>query len=75
MSNQRYLYYTPWCITDASMIACGLGYNGIDEKVKKPKFDRINSIYILEVEFGTSPNTMFVVSLYWLIINYSIGTI
>lgn len=62
MSNQRYLYYTPWCITDGAVIASGLGYNGKDEKTGKDKFDRIISIYILEVEFGLSPNSMFIVS-------------
>lgn len=61
MTSQRFLYYVPWCITDASVIACGLGYNGKDKTTNKNKYDRILSIYILEVELGTSASNMFIV--------------
>lgn len=58
MTSQRFQYYTAWCITDGSIIASGLGYNGEDPKTKKPLFDRIYSINIADVELGLSPNLM-----------------
>lgn len=58
MTNQRFLYYTGWCVTDGSIIASGLGYNGKDAKTGKHKFDKIVSIRILEIELGTSPQIM-----------------
>lgn len=59
MSNQRYQYYTAWCITDGSVIGAGLGYNGQDKITGTHSFDRITSINIIELETGNSPNTMF----------------
>ena len=61
MTNQRFLYYVPWCLTDGSVIASGLGYNGYDKETKKHKFDRIYSIAILEVEMGLTSNSMVIV--------------
>lgn len=58
MSNQRFLYYSGWCITDGSVIASGLGYAGKDEKTGEDKFDQIYSINILPVETGLSPTIM-----------------
>ena len=63
MTNQRIFYYSGWCITDGGIIACGLGYNGKDEKTSEHRFDRIVSIMILGVELGTSPNFMIQVNL------------
>lgn len=57
MTSQRFMYYIAWCITDGAMMACGLGYKGLD-KEGRPDFTRIMSIYILEIELGTSPATM-----------------
>jgi hypothetical protein len=62
MTNQRFLYYTPWCITDGAMIASGIGYGGVNPTTKEPIWDYITSIRIREVELGTSPNTMMIVS-------------
>ena len=62
MSNQRYLYYTPWCVTDGAVIASGLGYGGVDASTKKPIWDYISSIRIREIELGSSPNIMMQVS-------------
>lgn len=62
MTNQRFLYYVPWSIVDGSTIACGLAYNGVDEKTKKHRFDRIYNIRWQEVEFGTSCSTMMQVN-------------
>ena len=28
MTGQKFMYYTPWCFTDSSCIACGIAYNG-----------------------------------------------
>ena len=36
MTGQRFFYYTPWCLSDASCIACGISYNGT-EKSKDQK--------------------------------------
>lgn len=58
MIGQRFLYYVGWCITDASVIASGLGYNGQDPKTGEPKFNKITSVHILEVELGLSPQIM-----------------
>ena len=55
MTNQRFLYYTGWCVTDGSVIASGLGYKGQDPKTGEHKFDRVVSIRIMEVEAGLSP--------------------
>jgi hypothetical protein len=55
MTNQRILYYVPWCITDGSVIASGLGYNGKNPKTGKEDFYRIYSIDMLGVELGVSP--------------------
>lgn len=54
MSNQRFLYYQAWCVTDGSIIASGIGYDGLD-KQGNHKFDKITSVRILEVELGLSP--------------------
>ena len=58
MSGQRFMYYTPFKMTDASMIACGIGYNGTKQKDDKSPpehlFDRIVSIYVIDLETGWS---------------------
>ena len=48
------MYYTPWALTDAAVIACGLGFNG---KGKEGSFlwDRIISIYVWELETSATP--------------------
>ena len=58
MGGQKFLYYTPWCMSDTAAIACGLSYNGQDSKTQEHKWDRIVNIYIYNVECGTSPNGM-----------------
>ena len=72
MTNQRILYYVPWCITDGSVIASGLGYNGLDLHTKKHRWDRIISIRIFNVEFGISPAAMMIV-LFLTILSCDIG--
>jgi hypothetical protein len=47
----RFFYYTPFCFSDASFIACGLAYNGADPD----KWDRVYSIDIIGLETCWSP--------------------
>ena len=56
MTNHRLLFYTVWNNTDGLVHASGLSFAGIDEKRKKPKFDKfLTGRYIMEVETGHSP--------------------
>ena len=50
MFGQRMMYYALWCFQDASMIACGVGYNGM--KDKKHTWDKLLCIKVLEIELG-----------------------
>lgn len=63
MSNQRFLYYSGWCITDGAVMASGLGYAGKDPKTGEEKFDRIYSIDIAGVELEQSPQIMIQVNI------------
>ena len=49
MTGQRFMYYTPWCFCDASVIACGISW---DQKGKN--WERIVSIYIYDLETSGS---------------------
>lgn len=57
MSVKRFFYYTPFCMTTGSMIASGLGYNGMEKG--EHKWDKIVGVYIWEVESASSPMEMF----------------
>ena len=52
------MYYTPFKITDASMIACGISYNGTEKdkegNIIEHKTDRVVSIYVVALETGLS---------------------
>lgn len=53
MTGQRFMYYTPWCITDSAVKSCGLSYNGSTKEkdgTVTHKFDRIISIFIIALE-------------------------
>lgn len=52
MTGQKFMYYSPWCLSDASMIACGLAYNGTEKG--QHKWDHIVNVYILELEVYSS---------------------
>lgn len=52
MTIQRFMYYSPWCLSDAAMISCGLAYNGTDNGTHK--WDRIYNISIYDLEIGSS---------------------
>jgi len=49
----RCTYYSGWLMSQAAVILSGFGYNGLDEK-GNPKWDRVQNIDVLTVEFGTS---------------------
>lgn len=50
MTGGQFMYYSPWCISDAAMIACGLAYSGKENG--KHTWNRIYNvdIYGLMVE-------------------------
>ena len=50
MTGQRFMYYTPWCISDASQIASGLAYNAKD----KDAWNKIVNVKIIELETSTT---------------------
>ena len=61
MTGQKYMYYSPWGLTDAAMRVCGISYDGyiIDDKGQKIlSWDRITSNYIWKLETGTTPVEM-----------------
>lgn len=60
MTGQRFMYYTPFCFSDSSLIACGISYNGTIKKDGKLiyKWDKIVSIYIYALETAGSPVEM-----------------
>lgn len=74
MTGQRYMYYTPWSMSDAACIACGISYNDLStpaddkssDKAVKYNWDRVRNIFIYELE--TAPNPLKAMS-YW---NHSI---
>ena len=53
MTGQRFMYYTPWALTDAAVIACGLGYRG--KKDGNVNWDRIVSISVYDLETSATP--------------------
>lgn len=50
------MYYAGWCFQDASIIGCGLGYNGTKDGVDD--WYRLPVIKILEIELGVGPIPM-----------------
>jgi len=58
MSLKRAFYYGPFKMSSAATAACGLNYNGIDKKTGEHKWDKIVSVFIMEVETATSTMEM-----------------
>lgn len=61
MTGQRFFYYTPWCMSDASCIACGIAYDKTEETKDRKKvhhWDRIVNIYIWLLESSATPLEM-----------------
>lgn len=67
MTGRKFLYYTPWCLTDSAMIASGISYNGVDPKTKSPLFDKVISVFVIGIETGTSTTQMIPVKYIYLI--------
>jgi len=61
VSLVRYKYYFGWKIAEGGANACGLGYNGVDDKGKY-KWDRISNANVLKVEI---PENMSAITGNW----------
>ena len=46
----RLKYYLAWTLSESVCIASGLGFAGVDEKTKEPKWDLMNNIDIFAFE-------------------------
>jgi len=62
MTAKRFFYYTPFMLSNGTVIACGLSYNGkgTDPETKETfhKWDKIVAVYIMGVETADSCMTM-----------------
>jgi len=54
------MYYTPFCFSDSSLIACGISYNGFTKKDGAIiyKWDKLVNIYVWILETSSSPVEM-----------------
>jgi len=61
VTANRMMYYVPWKFANASSIACGLGYNGIQSKdgQKVHKWDKIECADSFGCELGTAVPKMW----------------
>ncbi|KAF2004373.1 membrane-bound O-acyltransferase domain-containing protein 5 [Amniculicola lignicola CBS 123094] len=48
----RMKYYGVWSLTEGSCILSGIGYNGIDPKTGRAKWDRLTNIIPLDIELA-----------------------
>jgi lysophospholipid acyltransferase len=48
----RTKYYAVWTLTEGACILSGLGYNGMDPKTNKPKWDRLENVNPLQIELA-----------------------
>jgi len=46
----RMKYYAVWSLSEGSCILSGIGYNGLDPKTNRPRWDRLTNIKPLEIE-------------------------
>ncbi|KAJ6198313.1 membrane-bound O-acyltransferase domain-containing protein 5 [Bipolaris maydis] len=46
----RMKYYAVWSLSEGACILSGIGYNGLDPKTQRPKWDRLTNIMPLEIE-------------------------
>ena len=56
MSLKRFYYYNPFCLSTGAIVACGLGYNGIENG--HHKWNKVVGVYWKELEMSTSPVEM-----------------
>jgi len=60
--GMRFMYYTPWCIMDATLKASGLAFNGIEKTEggkEKYKWNRLICVSILGTELHYAPTEVF----------------
>lgn len=50
----RMKYYAAWTISEGACILCGLGYNGYDPKTGQIKWNKMQNIDVMSVEFAQS---------------------
>ena len=48
--TSRLKYYGAWNLTEGACILTGLGYNGVDPKTQKQKWDRLTNIDAIQLE-------------------------
>ena len=56
MSVRRFFYYNPFCLSTGSIVASGLGYNGV--KDGEHQWNKVIGVYIWELETAGSPIEM-----------------
>jgi len=52
----RINHYGVWALTEASCIISGIGYNGLEENSKSPRWDRMRNVNALSIELAQSPH-------------------
>ncbi|KXS14466.1 MBOAT-domain-containing protein [Gonapodya prolifera JEL478] len=52
--NQRCKFYLLWKISEGVCVLCGVGYNGVDPKTGKHKWDRCTNVRPLGIELALS---------------------
>lgn len=81
MLVSRFKYYSPWKLSSASTIFCGLNYNFVtpdpdknNGEIESPhKFDKFQNIYIRGVEWEVNPKNRIRVKKFLFILFFSIG--
>lgn len=52
----RMKYYGVWYLTEGACILSGIGYNGIDPKTGRPKWNRVQNVRPFGIEFAQNPH-------------------
>lgn len=65
MTGQRFIYYVPWCFTDAANIAAGLSYSGSvvrKDGQEEHEWKQINCVFVYDLETSKSASEL---TKYW----------
>ena len=54
----RLKYYGAWSLSEGACILTGLGYNGVDAKTGKAKWDRVTNVEPLKLEFAENARAL-----------------
>ena len=54
MQARKFMFFIPWCFTDAALIACGLAFKSNGDK-GPDTWDRVVGVYIWDLETDPSP--------------------